>query len=411
MRRTRYPLGFTLIELLVVIAIIGILMAVLLPALSMVMESGRRTQCMNNLKQLGSALAQYEEQLNVFPPALINPGSFCAGGTCPDPPPTRLTGGTMDPKDWPASGKTLNTTGWVLLLNYMEQGRLANQYNVQAASSASAFNSGAKMPLGGPAPLGSANVNVTSTKIDTFSCPSDGSQVIDTLDAMNSSNPYARQSAAPGSYVFSTGEYDERANTYGYYKAERIKKAHLTPPIYFPPLGAFGINGAARQEDIHDGTSKTILIGEAVRAKSAFPAPYDAESSTLGFNPSQGGGFWGVGSYQSVTAQFYPIDAAESAYSVEPDAEARYSTLYGDINPKLFAINSKGADGKNPPPGVFSSRHPGGANFIFAGGNAVFISEGIDPHIFYKYVTIDGSRWPVSKKGAKKNEIVDPPSE
>lgn len=411
MRRTRHHLGFTLIELLVVIAIIGILMAIILPAYMMVMESSRRTQCSNNLRQLGNALIQYEEQLNVLPPALINPGSYCAGGTCSDPPPARLTGGTMDPKEWPSMGRTLNTTGWVLILNYVEQGRTAALYNVQVASSANAFNSGAKMPLGGASPFQPTNSVATSVRLDMFLCPSDGSTVSETFDPTNSSNPYARQQAAPGNYVFSTGEYDERANTYGFYKDNRIKKAHLTPPVYFPPLGAFGINGAARIEDIHDGVSKTILCGEAVRQKSAFPSPFDAESSTLGFNPSQGGGFWGVGTYQSVTAQFYPIDVLESAYSVEPDGQARYTALYSDINPVLFNLNTKGADGKNPVAGAFSSRHPGGANFVFADQSVHFISDGIDPHIFYKYVTIDGSRWPVSKKGAKKNEIVDPPGD
>ena len=134
MRLHRHPLGFTLIELLVVIAIIGILMSIALPAYMMVMEASRRTQCSNNLRQLGNALMQYEEQLNIFPPALINPGSYCAGGSCPDPPPSRLTGGTMSATDWPAMGNTLNTTGWVLILNYIEQGRLANQYNFQVAS-------------------------------------------------------------------------------------------------------------------------------------------------------------------------------------------------------------------------------------------------------------------------------------
>src|SRR4051812_30971338 len=102
--------AFTLIELLVVIAIIAILIALLLPAVQQAREAARRTQCRNNLKQMGLALHNYHDTYRLFPASYY--------------------------RDWPHNSSTNPTAGrpgwgWaVMLLPYMDQGPLFNALDV-----------------------------------------------------------------------------------------------------------------------------------------------------------------------------------------------------------------------------------------------------------------------------------------
>ncbi|UUO05636.1 DUF1559 domain-containing protein [Blastopirellula sp. J2-11] len=128
--------GFTLVELLVVIAIIGVLIALLLPAVQQAREAARRMQCSNNLKQLGLAIHNYESSFKRFPASIIIGSSGTFGGS--------------NNGSWGVHGR---------ILNYLEQGNLENLVDLN---------------VGWDSQMG-----INEVKIPVFGCPSDpGSNVI-----------------------------------------------------------------------------------------------------------------------------------------------------------------------------------------------------------------------------------------
>ena len=146
--------GFTVIELLVVIAIIGLLMALLLPAVQMVREAGRRTACLNNLRQIGLALHNYHDQHQVLPPFSIwmgPPGEPIGLGTIPV--------GFMDHVMLGISPGTepdrLGANWALLMLPQLDQTNLYNDFDSRA-------------PIDDP-----VNEAIRTAELSVFRCPTD----------------------------------------------------------------------------------------------------------------------------------------------------------------------------------------------------------------------------------------------
>jgi prepilin-type N-terminal cleavage/methylation domain-containing protein/prepilin-type processing-associated H-X9-DG protein len=227
--------GFTVIELLVATFIMGVLIAILLPAVQAARESARRTQCRNNLKQMGIALHLYHDTHGVFPP-----GYLYNGAPLPPPPRGRMRLPIPEPhvidSAPPSPQLQPNDPGWSwfsLILPYLEQAPLHSSID---------FN----VPVRNPA---SAVARVVPLAI--AECPSDHSSgVYVVLDEFNA--PLGE--AASISYAACFG-------TFGLIN---------TDPDY--GSGVFQRNSRTRTGDILDGASTTILIGErgALLAKSPW---------------------------------------------------------------------------------------------------------------------------------------------
>lgn len=261
--------GFTLIELLVVIAIIGVLVSLLLPAVQQAREAARRSQCKNNMKQLGLALHNYHDAFSIFPPSAINPGSY--------------TSTTLFP------GKPVrNFTGYLMLLPYLDQGPLYNQINFNIASDRADW-----MGSGGGTDV---QADVISKPLQVFRCPTDVPYREPWTDPTN--NMYYIRNAYRVSYGF-VSNVDEYSLTSGNY----MQDGSVDKSIFG------GVNGAARIADVRDGTSNTMALIETPFKKNwhpgygpffhAFTHTHMIMPTRYGINSKAFGGLtyaWGAGS-------------------------------------------------------------------------------------------------------------------
>ncbi len=227
------PTGFTLVELLVVIAIIGILVALLLPAIQAAREAARRSQCSNNLKQIGLALLNYEGTHTTLPPAAIDS----------------------------------NQVSWhVMVLPFLEQGTLFDRVDFTQGTGTVRFNQRGRDQIG-------------LERIGSYLCPS----TPDETDIRSASYPVGAE------YPF-TRHYYGILGPIGRNVSENVDYKSQYPGTWFGPCATEGTSGypkGIKLASITDGTSNTYLLGECAWAGMPVPRPWtwgyytDSDGTTL----------------------------------------------------------------------------------------------------------------------------------
>ena len=311
--------GFTLVELLVVITIIGILIALLLPAVQAAREAARRAQCVNYMKQIGLALQCYHDSRQIFPH------------------------GTRGPTGAP---------NWrVMLLPYMEQGALYEQLDVNSQLSIGGFST--QREDGTTYGYGTGrNAVLAGLTVPGWNCPSNSSSKNASGQTPTFNNASKGQTH---DYVGISGATPDPGGRTGF--CSQV----TTYGGIFCQNGMLYPNGWVKIAEVSDGTANTMMVGEQGGLVTGAGGPWDIRadyhagwsgftSTSLPAGWLTTDGPWGAG----VTTVRYPINAGRDVCVAGSGCDTTY-------------------DGNT----VLNSMHPGGCNVLLVDGSVRFLVQTI----------------------------------
>lgn len=341
--------GFTLVELLVVIAIIGILVALLLPAVQSAREAARRIQCQNNLKQLGLALHSHHDARQAFPAGYES--YFTRDGAGP-------ASAAIDPQTWDAA------PGWgwgSQLLPYLEQGTVADAFDYEA-------------PIWAP-----QHVDAIALKLPVFLCPtSDGEKDAFVVQG-KSGDPLVigggQVRVGRSNYVASHGqescwgECGSQPSTLVFRNiyTSATETIDVHGDVSQVADGPFYRNSQTRIGDVGDGTSNTIFLGEHTSRLS--------DKTWVGVIP-------GAFTHPLISSPENGPDAAATLTLVHagPSGGELDITGFPIIHPVNFPTYHVGQ---------MVADHPGGGFVCFGDGSVRFVDQNIDLILFAELSSID----------------------